>query len=228
MEETSKNLWKIEYERRGIPSSFRLTPTKHVVDFCDFLKKQGIVAGHALDLGSGKGRNGFFLAQRGYTVDALELIPANVAYINQEASREGLFVNAKEQDLSNPWSCESACYDFAIDIFCYKHIVSKAGQAHYRNELKRCLKKKGYFLINCAADDDGFYGPLLQSSKNPSIKYIEDPFSGIPSLLYNLEEIIIEFSSFLELVEAKKVSSESPMYGKEYTRSVLSLIFQNR
>ncbi|MCI0382414.1 MAG: hypothetical protein L0207_05125 [Chlamydiae bacterium] len=55
-----------------------------------------------------------------------------------------------------------------------------------------------------------------------------DPHSKIASLLYNLDEIGKEFSATFHLIEAKKIASTSPMYGNEYQRQVLSLIFQKK
>ena len=45
-----------------------------------------------------------------------------------------------------------------------------------------------YYLISLAADEDGFYGPLLESSSDLKHKLIVDPHSNIGSFLYNKEE----------------------------------------
>lgn len=220
-----KELWSEEYQRKGIPSSFREDCTKTLIHFVSFLKEMGIDGGQALDLGCGRGRNAFYLAEQGFRVIGFDLVKDNVDVINQKAKDKPLPVVAKCQDMASPWPVGENAFDIAIDIFCYKHITNKSSQKIYRDSLRKALKPKGYFFLNLAANDDGFYGPLLASSPDPVIKLIIDPVSKIPSLLYSLEEIIHEFSDF-NVIESKKITSTSPMYGKDYQRQVISLIFQ--
>lgn len=226
--QTKEQLWKNEYQRQGIPSSYRETPTKAVIEFVSFLRSHGKEVGYAIDLGCGRGRNAIHLAECGYQVVCLDLVEKNVLEINEKAEQRKLPIKAYCQDITSPWPVKNAQFDFAIDIFCYKHIVDKTAQQNYRKQLREALKTNGHYLLNLASDDDGFYGPLLKTSPDPLRKLVIDPFSQIASLLYTQEEIIQEFSDSLHLVEAKKVSSSSPMYGQDYQRQVLSLIFQKR
>ena len=225
---TKEQLWEYEYQRQGIPSSYRETPTKAVAEFVSFLRKHGKEVGNAIDLGCGRGRNAIHLAEQGYQVICLDLVEKNVSEINEKAVQRKLPIKAYCQDITSPWPVKPAQIDFAIDIFCYKHIVDKAAQQIYRKQLREALKNNGYYLLNLASDEDGFYGPLLKSSPDPHRKMVIDPYSQIHSLLYTQEEIVREFSDSLLLVEVKKVSSISPMYGHDYQRQVLSLVFQKK
>jgi SAM-dependent methyltransferase len=221
-------LWQSEYQRQGIPSSYRETPTIAVTRFVSFLQGLGKYSGHALDLGCGRGRNAFYLAEHGYHVLGLDLVEKNTIEINEKAKQQNQPVKAHCQDITAPWPVLKGQLVFAIDIFCYKHITHTEAQRNYRTHLREALKMNGYYLLNLAADDDGFYGPFLNTSPDPTRKLVIDPYSQIASFLYSEEEIIHEFSDSLHLVEAKKISSVSPMYGKEYSRQVLSLIFQKK
>ncbi|MBS0649249.1 MAG: hypothetical protein JSS10_08520 [Verrucomicrobia bacterium] len=180
--ESLKTAWSHEYQRKGIPSSFRKDPTKPLVEFMAWCRDKGL-SGSAADIGCGQGRNSFFLAQEGFKV-------------------------------------------IAVDIFCYKHIVEKEKQKHYRSELWRSLKPGGYYFISLASKNDGFYGPLLAQSPDNSRNLIVDPHAKIPSLLYSQDELCREFSDLFRVVEARENFSISPMYGKEYPRAVLNCIFQ--
>ncbi len=221
-----QDLWKEEYTRKGIPSSYRSSPTKIVTHFASFLKNHTIPSGNLLDLGCGKGRNTFYLENQGYRVTCFDFVAENIDEINRISSENNLKITAVRQDLSQRWPAKDRDFDAAIDIFCYKHIVDKKAQKHYRTELFSALKDKGYFLISLAADDDGFYGSFLE--KGSGRKQIIDPYSKLPSFLYSLEELIEEFSDLFTVCQAEKASSTSPMYGKEYQRSVLHVIFQKK
>lgn len=223
-----QELWKQEYERGGIPSSFRVDPTKVVMHFLSFLKERGFEGSSAIDLGAGKGRNSFYLAQNGFSTFSIEWLQENVNEIKQKAANAKLPISAYCQSVSAPWPIPSDSMDIAIDIFCYKHVVDKEQQKNYRKELYRALKPNGYYLLSLAADDDGFYGSFLKEPSYNECKLIIDPYSQIPSLLYSLEEIVEEFSDFFTLIQGKREISHSPMYGKDYQRSVLNLIFQKK
>lgn len=217
--------WEKEYLSQGIPSSYRTDPAKVIVNFMTFLEEMGFRGQEALDLGCGKGRNAFYLAEHGYHVTGIDLVAGNIAEINRTAHERGLAVEGFCQSVTEPWPLQGQV-DVAIDIFCYKHIVNKQGQRAYRHYLAAALKDNGFYFLSLAADDDGFYGPLLAGSPDPIHKLVIDPFANIASYLYSLDEITQEFSDTFKLVKASKVQSVSPMHGKEYQRQVLNLIFQ--
>lgn len=225
--ESIKNAWSEEYKRKGIPSSFRKDPTRTVVEFLAWLKKEGVPAsGQAADIGCGQGRNSFYLASLGYQVTSLELLANNVEIVNAQAQLNHLAIKAFAQDAADPWPIPPHSLDIAIDVFCYKHIVNKARQADYRQELAKALKPNGIYFISLASEQDGFYGPLLQSSPNPKDKLIIDPHSHIPSFLYSIQDLIKEFSDQFEVIQVTEQRSTSPMYGTEYPRVVLNAIIK--
>ena len=228
MNDSLKSLWSKEYQRKGIPSSFRQDPTQVLVNFIKWVQSKGLQSGLAADLGCGKGRNSFYLAKEGLTVVCLDLLQENADSMNAEAKKRDVPVKAYAQDASQEWPIETQSLDIAIDVFCYKHIVNKEAQRRYRKQLSRTLKSSGYYFISLASDKDGFYGPLLESSPDLDQKLIIDPISEIPSFLYSLDALVREFSDDFILVEAQETTSSSPMYGKDYSRSVLNCIFQKK
>jgi SAM-dependent methyltransferase len=221
-----KELWSDEYQRKGIPSSYRTEPTQAVIDFASLLSKLNYESHSAIDLGCGTGRNAFFLAKKGLEVVALDWVATNVAEINAKALEHRLRLKAFCQSVVDPWPVETESLDIAIDIFCYKHLVDKQQQAIYRQHLLSALRKGGYYLLSLAAEDDGFYGPLLRNSSAPEDKFVIDPYSKIGSFLYSQEELLAEFSEGFHLVASKNDRKMSPMHGKEYTRSLWNMVFQ--
>lgn len=226
MMDTIKQAWSEEYLRKGIPSSFRTDPTKTVVEFISWLKQIKQLQGHAADIGCGLGRNSFYLAAQGFKVTGIELLEENTKAVNAYAATHKLPVHAYAQDAATVWPIEPASQDIAIDVFCYKHIVNKEKQAKYRQELWKTLKPGGFYFISLASEKDGFYGPLLEHSKNHAEKLVVDPFSKIASYLYAPDDLKREFANGFEVIEMKEQTSRSPMYGKEYPRMVINAIFR--
>lgn len=225
----AKSAWKEEYQRKGIPSSFRKDPTKTVVQFISWLKDNGHgVAGTAADIGCGQGRNSFYLASQGFKVTALELLEENANLVNAEALSNHLPIRAFAQDASDSWPMEKNSLSIVIDVFCYKHITDKKMQARYRQQLWEAIKSDGFYFISLASERDGFYGPLLNRSPRADEKLIVDPHSTIASFLYSIDDLKDEFADFFETVKIEESFSTSPMYGNEYDRVVINAIFKKR
>jgi 2-polyprenyl-3-methyl-5-hydroxy-6-metoxy-1,4-benzoquinol methylase len=218
--------WKREYQKQGIPSSFRDTPARVVTEFYSWLEKRNFKGDQAADLGCGRGRNSFYLASKGFSIIALDLLRENVDYVMHQARSMKLPVIAHAQSVASPWPIPTNSLDIAIDIFCYKHITNKEAQKLYRKELARTLKPTGYYFVSLASENDGFYGPLLAHSPAPQHKLVVDPYAQIESYLYSLSDLTQEFADHFIVMEADEQESSSPMHGKDYTRKVLNLIMK--
>lgn len=221
-----KEAWEKEYSKKGIPSSFRKDPSEPVVKFVNWLKHKKNDGILAADIGCGLGRNSFYLASQGFKVIGLELLEKNVNTINKESKLNNLDVQAISQDVTSNWPMAVHSQDIVIDIFCYKHIVDKQKQAKYRKELSRVLKSSGFYFISLASENDGFYGPLLKDLPTNKEKLVVDPQSRISSFVYSIQSLAEEFSDFFEAIEIKEETSQSPMYGKEYTQRVINAILK--
>jgi len=220
----SLKAWENEYQKQGIPSSFRSTPARVVTEFYSWLQKRGFKGTQALDLGCGRGRNSLYLAKNGFSVTALDLLKENSDYVTNLANLMKLPIVAHAQSVTSPWPIATNSLDIAIDIFCYKHITNKSDQKLYRKELVRTLKPDGYYFISLASENDGFYGPLLNNSAGD--KLVIDPYSQIESYLYSISDLTEEFADSFIVIEAAEQESSSPMHGKEYTRKVLNFIMR--
>lgn len=218
--------WGHEYQKQGIPSSFRNTPARVVTEFYSWLEKRNFKGSQAADLGCGRGRNSLYLASKGFQMTALDLLKENSDYVSHQANLMELPIVAHAQNVSNPWPITTNSLDIAIDIFCYKHITNKEAQKLYRKELARTLKSTGYYFVSLASENDDFYGPLLTNSPDPNHKLVIDPYAQIESYLYSISDLTQEFADHFIVVEADEQESLSPMHGKEYTRKVLNFIMR--
>ncbi|OGN55605.1 MAG: hypothetical protein A3D96_07100 [Chlamydiae bacterium RIFCSPHIGHO2_12_FULL_44_59] len=95
--------WKREYEKQGIPSSFRDTPAHVVTKFYSWLEKRNFKGDQAADLGCGRGRNSFYLASKGFSIIALDLLQENADYVMHQARSKKLPVMAHAQSVASPW-----------------------------------------------------------------------------------------------------------------------------
>lgn len=220
--------WQKEYKEKGIPSSFRTKSSGVVEYFWEFLEKHGSTTGRVLDVGCGRGRNSFFFAQKGFQVDAMDFVPELLREIQKVSEKENNQIQTHCQSVTDGWPFPDQVFDVVIDIFCYKHQTDKQKQQFYRKELFRTLKKNGYYLISLAAEDDGFYGPLLKDSPDPEKKMILDPFTGVASYLYTKQDLLEEFGDSLELCEIERKEKEGEMHGEQYMRRTLFAIFQKK
>jgi hypothetical protein len=164
----------------------------------------------------------------GFHVTAIDLLQENAEILKCIASMNKLSIVAHGQNAALPWPIVDLSLDIAIDVFCYKHIVDIELQGAYRRSLHRTLKNSGFYFLSLASVNDGFYGPLLDSSQDPQNKLILDPYSNIPSFLYTIDDITAEFSDFFEVIDIKENASSSPMYGKQYDRKVINCILKKR
>jgi SAM-dependent methyltransferase len=220
--------WELEYQKKGIPSSFRNTPARVVTEFYAWLEKRHFTGTQAADLGSGRGRNSLFLASKGYSVISLDLLQENADYVTHQAHSMNLPVTAHAQNVASPWPIRTNSLDIAIDIFCYKHITNKEAQQLYRKELARTLKPTGYYFVSLASENDGFYGPLLANSPAPQHKLVVDPYAQIESYLYSISDLTQELADHFIVVEADEQESSSPMHGQQYARKVLNFIMRKK
>lgn len=210
-----QNLWSAEYDKKGIPSSFRVSETRIVKLFVDKYKGSG----NALDLGCGKGRNSIFLAKNGYNVHSIDFLDLALKELQDKATALNLNVKTICQNVIETLPFPDNYFDLIIDIFCYKHQVND--REKYRREIWRVLKPAGFFVLSLAGKNDGFYGPLLK----PDSSIIVDQVTKIPSVIFTKEEIEKEFAGF-NIVEYIPTSDESEMHGRVYKRETLNFIMK--
>ncbi len=215
----TKELWEAEYQKKGIPSSFRQTPTRIVRHVVEKYPKQGI----AMDLGCGKGRNSVFLAENGYGVVGIDFVQSNLDELDAKAKEMNLRIRTTCQSVTEPLPFPANHFDLIIDIFCYKHQIDETDRQNYRSELHRVLKPDGLLVLSLAGKNDGFYGPLLKPGSNVII----DPHTEIASVLFTREEIEKEFSGF-QVIEFIHYKDEGPMHGSVYRRDTMGFIMKKR
>ena len=106
--------------RERVAEDFEAAPTPLLVKTV-----QNLTPGRALDLACGTGRNALWLAERGWTVTAVDGSAAAIEVLCSRAREQGLQVDAKVADLEKGeyqidrggWDLIAMCYYMQIDLF---------------------------------------------------------------------------------------------------------------
>lgn len=109
---------------------------------------QRTTRGRALDLGCGQGVNAVYLAQQGFSVVAVDFVPAALAAARARAEQAGVEVELRECDVLD-YEAPSA-FDVVLDSGCLHHLPrGKVGA--YRTRLDEWLAPGGdYVLVHFA------------------------------------------------------------------------------
>ena len=103
---------------------------------------------HALELGCGTGPGACFLAERGYRVHAIDLIPDAIEKATEIADRLGHQINYDVLDVCDLPAAGDP-YDLIVDSFCSQGIVKDEDRSRMFSAIKCRLSGRGYVLLSC-------------------------------------------------------------------------------
>lgn len=107
-----------------------------------------------LEYGCGTGAAACFLAERGFQVDAVDLVPDAIAMARRFAAERGLEIRFAVQDICR-WPDVDDRFDYVIDIFCLQSIVTDDDRCNLLASVHRRLEPGGRYLINTAMHEPG-------------------------------------------------------------------------
>ena len=104
-----------------------------------------------VEIGAGTGRYSHALAQRGYSVDALELIEHNIDVFRQHTLPDEPVTITQGNALALPYPDD--CYDITLLLGPMYHLYTEEDQKQAMREAIRITKPGGYILVSyCIAD----------------------------------------------------------------------------
>jgi SAM-dependent methyltransferase len=135
-----------------------LKPNQFVVEACSTLRP-----GRALDLGAGEGRNSLWLADRGWTVTAVDFASIAVGRISGQASVQGLTVDAIVADVLT-YHPRADSYDLVL--FSYLQLPMPQLKKALANAVHGLAPQGRIVLVAHDASnlDSGYGGP-----RNPDV-----------------------------------------------------------
>ncbi|WP_093714299.1 class I SAM-dependent methyltransferase [Actinacidiphila alni] len=196
---------------RGVPF-FAAKPDENLVSYLD----RGLVRpGRALDLGCGPGRNALLLAGRGFTVDAVDLSPAAVAWARERAREAGADIGFRVQDaFATGPDALTGPYDLICDSGCFHHLPPHR-RVSYLALLDRVLAPGGHLALSC------FAAGAMGSELPDAAFYREGVLHG--GLAYGPESLRRIFTGLTE-VELRRMRDEppdSPHFGEPFLWTAL-------
>ena len=106
-----------------------------------------------LEYGCGTGPGACFLAQRGFIVDASDLIPDAIEIAREQAAKRDLSIHYEVQDICE-LPHEGKQYDMIVDSYCLQGIVTTEDRQNVFSAVKARLKPDGYYLVSTATIDE--------------------------------------------------------------------------
>ncbi|WP_427892476.1 class I SAM-dependent methyltransferase [Kribbella sp. GL6] len=111
-----------------------------------------VPGGEVLEYGCGTGPAACFLAERGFRVDAVDLIPEAIVVARRLAAQRGVAVNFAVQDMC-AMPPGSKQYDVVLDSYCLQSIVTDADRSNVLRAVRERLKPNGYYVLSTAMYD---------------------------------------------------------------------------
>jgi SAM-dependent methyltransferase len=130
----------------------------------------------ALEYGCGTGPGACFLAERGFQVDGIDIIPIAIEIAKQFAKDRNLNIHYEVQDICE-LPHEGKKYDMIVDSYCLQGIVTDEDRESVFSAVRARLKAEGYYLVSTAMfDKDRFSNELVLDAESGIVynRYGED------------------------------------------------------
>ena len=121
-----------------------------------------------LELGCGTGPGACYLAQRGFQVEGIDLIPDAIDRAVEVARDRGVDVRYQVMDICD-LPAQGDPYDLIVDSYCTQGIVMDGDRDRMFRAIKGRLASRGYFLMSCC---------VFEPHREDASVTIEDPATG--------------------------------------------------
>ncbi len=225
---TQEQVWDNEYKQSRLLAKENL-PSSDVVRFVQFLRKEkkiDINNLNVLDLGSGMGRNSFYLSDLGASVIGIEISKTALKIAGDNAVNDGLNIKYIKQSIGEEFPVQDQTQDILLDIVS-SNSLSEAEREIYLAESNRVLKKEGYFFVKALCKDG-----------DENAKYLIKNFPGKEKDTYIMPELKVEervwtkqditdfYSKFFKVVKLDKKTTYSRMNNRVYKRNFWIMYLQ--
>ncbi|MFS0864723.1 class I SAM-dependent methyltransferase [Fredinandcohnia sp. 179-A 10B2 NHS] len=200
-EESSFN-WDDFYSVRERKVPFFIdSPDENLVNYFD---KNLINKGKVLDLGCGPGRNAIYFADKGCTVDAVDMSQEALDWAIERAKQRNVIVNFITRNIFKLEIAEGT-YDVVYDSGCFHHIAPHRRMSYIELVLE-ALKPGGHFAITCFVEGGEFGGASISDLEVYKLRSLK---GGLGFTEEKLRSIFRDF----EVIEIRKMKELEPSKG---------------
>ena len=176
----------------------------------------------AIDLGCGIGRNSLYLAERGYSVVAVDFAESaldkfcQILNNNPQSSR----ITIRQLDLTKELPFADNSFDLATDIVTTMTLTPDELPG-FEYELRRVVRPNGLFLTYVLSCDDGFLEAMAPGGTTTTVEK-----SGITDN-YLSEDQLRNLYKEWEVLKIDKIEKIDHFYGKNYARRIWWMLLKN-
>lgn len=192
--------WNNFYSDRnkGVPF-FIDSPDENLVGY---FENNVFKPGKVLELGSGPGRNAIYFAQKGCTIDAVDLSQETLKWAEERANDKNVSINFINENIFDLY-IEEGTYDIVYDSGCFHHIAPHR-RMNYIDLVKRALKPNGFFAITCFVEGGELGGAEISDWEVYRLQSLKG------GLGYTEEKLRLIFRDFKEIEIRKMKVIEQP------------------
>jgi ubiquinone/menaquinone biosynthesis C-methylase UbiE len=172
-----------------------------------------------LDLGSGAGRNSFYLAEMGANVTGLEISKTAIEISEQNAKEAGLDIKYIKQSIGEKFPVEDSSIDILLDVTS-SNSLTEAEREVYLSEANRVLKSNGYFFVKalCLEGDENAKF-LLKNNPGTEKDTYTMPGLGVTERVWTREDFVKTYEKYFKIVSMERKTSYPRMNGRVYKRN---------
>ena len=214
-----KEKWITEYAiRKDLPSSRTDKPSRALITF---IETHPDFKGQALDVGCGNGRNLIYLAQNGFSVAGIEIVPEMVEVANQKLINnlyaKGSVVIDHSAGEKLPYKDQT--FDLIIDMMT-KHSLNPSEREVYAKEVNRMLNIGGYFVFYTISLSSPAAQVLFKVHPGPEPNSYIIPQSQIIEKTFSQDDLSQLFSP-LKWEHFEEKIEFTPAFGDMYERTYI-------
>lgn len=207
-----RDRWQSFYTNRARSCPFFVShPDENLVDW---LSRNRIAPGRAIDLGCGNARNAIHLARHGFSVEGVDYSESALAWAHERVLEAGVPATLIRRSVFDLELADASC-DLVYESACFHHIAPHRRQ-RYVELVTRALKPGGAFGLVC-------FGPEGGSGLSDGEVYAQGSLGGgLGYTQAQLREIWSPLLSIVSLRTMREHSVDERVFGKAFLWTMLA------